>query len=968
MYSAAFFNSSKSSIHLWEYVDGQKVYSKHKAPIYFYIDDEGGEYTSIFGDKAKRIECETLSEMRERADNYRHMGKKVFESDVPIDTKFIIDRYLGKEITIPKFDIHYIDIEVHSEEGFPRPEEANYPITIITIWSTKFNKYFIFSEKDFEVDFLKEGETCEKNIFTTEEDLLKVFIKWFFDNSPDILSGWNSNSFDIPYLVNRIQNLLGEKWVKRLSPIGIVKEIEAKVGKGQSMRKETRYVIAGVNCLDMLEVYKNYTFSERENYKLGYIAETEIGATKIAYEGTLIDLYKDWQNYVRYNIQDVRLLRDLENKLGYINLLLSFCYGCRVPFDQFNKTTRVLDGAFISELAKNKVVLPDVNRGISDVQYPGGYVKDPERGVHEWVMSYDATSLYPSIMMNWNISPETKVAVLNRDYVGAVVKAMMGKPYDDTLFEWKSGSTFNLNDIGRTPSKIYEHINSPNCSLKDVNEKGGIHGIFNDVFVRNIREHLSRKEGDAEVEGLILYWNSERITTEEAAARIKENNYCMSSNGVIYRQDVQGVIPRFVEEWFNKRNAYKEKMLEAEKKGDEELEKYYMLFQLNYKILINAVYGYLGTCYSRFYDFDNAAAVTTTGQDIIKTAGAKVSNYFSKWEETDIGKKLKVSNCDNIIITSDTDSIYVGIGNIMKNISAIDWTKYSNEQIKNFIMLSKFVNNVDIYDEKEKKGKKIYEFKEEYKPLVKTAKSLQNLINGLLKTAMENLTQNTFNCSKNKIFFKREAITRRAVFLQKKRYAMWVLNNEGVEVNKIKVVGIEIVRSSTPLIIQDILEDLVFLMLKTVDYKQVSDKIKEFKPVFMKANVDKIAFPKTVHNLVEYTEKWNSGDRKSTPIHVRAAILYNNILNNDPKLKANYDFIHNDGKLKFVYLKTDSSNTENVMGFADVLPKEFNLDKNVDKEVQFQKTFIDPLSKIFDAFNWQFPNLTNSDISDLFQF
>lgn len=963
MYSAVYFNRNKSTIHLWEYVDGVRVYSKCPAPIYFYTDDKDGDFTSIFGDKAKKIDCDNYGDMKEKSDTYKEMGKKVFESDVPVETKFIIDRYLGKEVVIPTLDIHFIDIEVHSEEGFPRPQEAAHPITIITIWSTKHKKYFIFAEKDFEVDFLREGETCEKMIFTSETDMLKYFVKWFYENNPDILSGWNSNGFDIPYIINRINQLLGEKWVKRLSPIGIVNEVEAKVGKGASMKTETRYIIAGVNCLDMLEVYKNYTFSDRNNYKLGYIAELEIGEKKEAFDGTLIDLYKDWQKYVRYNIQDVRLLRLIENELGYINLLLAFCYGCRVPFDQFNKTTRVLDGAFISELSKNKVILPDVNRNIQDVQYPGGFVEDPQRGVHDWIVSFDATSLYPSIMMGWNISPETKVAVLNAEYVGAVVKAMMGKQYDELEFNGLSSTTFNLDGIGRGTTAIYEWIaTNPNNSLKSVNEKGGIHGIFNEVFVDKIRRILL----DEDVEGAEVFWNSEKITVHEAAKRIKDNGYCMTANGVIYKQDVQGVVPKFVEEWFNKRNEYKKKMIAAQKAGDKEKEQYFNLLQLNYKILINSVYGYLGTCYSRFYDFDNAAAVTMNGQFIIRESSDRLTKYFANWESTEIGKKMNVSNVSSVICYNDTDSLYFNMGNVLKNIKSIDWSKYNNEQIKNFIMFAKFLNNSEVYDEKIEKGKKVLELKEEFKKSEDTCKSVQNLVNNLIKSSMEKLALRSFNCQKNKIFFKREGICRRVAFLQKKRYAMWVLNNEGVETNKIKVVGLEIVRSTTPLIIQDTLEDIVFDMLKTMDYKHIEKKIRDFKPVFMNASVEMIAFPKGIKNLDKYTEAWNSGKRESIPIHCRAAILYNNWVRSSKKLTALYDVIHTDSKMKFIYVKPNADYVENVIGFADVCPKEFNLEKQIDRDLQFEKTFIKPLVAMFDVFNWTLPNLNNADVSDLF--
>lgn len=312
------------------------------------------------------------------------------------------------------------------------------------------------------------------------------------------------------------------------------------------------------------------------------------------------------------------------------------------------------------------------------------------------------------------------------------------------------------------------------------------------------------------------------------------------------------------------------------------------------------------------------------------------------------------------------NSMYLGMGKVINNISAIDWKKYDDEQIKNFIMFGKFSKNSDVYDEKIEDQKKTYKLKPEFKGVEDSCKSIQNLIGGLIKNSMDRLTTKSFNCSSNRIYFKREGISRRVAFLQKKRYAMWVLNNEGVETDKIKCVGLEIVRSSTPLMIQDILENIVLTMLKTVDFKTIESMIREFKSKFMISDPEKIAFPRGVHNLPEYTESWNSGQKTSTPIHARAAILYNNWILSNKKLKTTYDLIYNDSKMKFLYIKPNSQYTENVIGFVDVLPKEFNLNDQIDRELQFEKTFIGPLTAIFDVFGWQFPNLLNEDISDLF--
>lgn len=646
MYSNVYFSRRKSLIHYWEYdAAGEKRHNTAPAPLYFYTKSPNGEYKTIFGDNAKKIKCDNLTEFRERTERYKEMGMGLFESDIPVETKFIVNNYLGKELTVPKFDIHFLDIEVHSEEGFPKPEDANFPIVIITIWSTKHNKFFVFTEKDFDTTNIEKehGEKFVKYVHPKEEDLLECFIDFVYKEHPDIISGWSSNSFDIPYIINRSKKILGERATAKLSPIRIIKEREYHVSP---VKMEKRYEIAGISTLDMLEVYKNYTFSDRENYKLGYITKLELGdsVTKKEYNGSLSDFYNnDWQGYAEYNIQDTRLLKLLEDKLGYLKMLVNFCYGCRIPFDFYQKTTKILDGAFISELSKDNIVLPDVNRNLVEGTYPGGYVKDPLRGVHDWVVSFDATSLYPSIMMGWNISPETKVAVINKDKISNILKAYDNLQYHEDELEY----------MGRKISvtEFIDYVKS--VGIKIINEAGGFHTIVNGKIVDNISKCVSGRD----YENIVFMWNEEELDVKSAVELMKRENYCLATNGVAYSQTNKGVIPRFVETWFNARNKYKKLMLKAESEKNEDEIKYYHLLQLNYKILINSVYGYLGTIHSRFYDYDNAVAVTITGQSIIKECGNSVEKYFSKWAATELGKKFNAKNIENFVIYNDTDSV-----------------------------------------------------------------------------------------------------------------------------------------------------------------------------------------------------------------------------------------------------------------------------------------------------------------------
>jgi DNA polymerase elongation subunit (family B) len=954
MYSNVYFAKNKSLIHCWEYNEaGEKVHKTAPAPLYFFVQKEGGEFKTIFGDEAKRVDCTQFGEYREKIENYKSMEMSLFESDVPIETKFIVNEYLGQELKVPKFNIHYIDIEVHSDEGFPKPEDANFPIVIITIWSTKHNKFFVFTEKDFDTTPMEKEHKEEfvKYVYPKESDLLKAFVTFIYEEHPDIISGWFSNAFDIPYIINRIKKILGEKWAKRLSPLGIIKEREFNVSP---TKVEKRYEIAGISLLDMLEVYQNYTFSDRENYKLGYITKLELGDgfTKKEYAGSIADFYtQDWQGYAEYNIQDTRLLRLLEDKLGYIKLLITFCYGCRIPFDFYQKTTKILDGAFIAELTKEGIVLPDVNRALIDSTYPGGFVKEPIRGIHDWVISFDATSLYPSIMMGWNISPETKTAVFNKRTIENLVKALEGGRYDEEDITYR-GKVMTVKDF-------IDHV--LHVEIKTINkEDGGFHTIINGDIVENVNRCMNGKS----YENLTFKWNDTDIDVETASARIKSENLCLATNGVVYSQNAKGVIPRFVETWFNDRNKYKKLMLKAENEKDDDAAKYYHLLQLNFKILINSVYGYLGTVHSRFYDFDNAVAVTITGQSIIKECGNSCEKYFSKWADTDLGKRYNAKNVDKFVIYNDTDSSYFSFGKLFDAIG-YDYKSKTPEIVKNYIMFGKELTNLEVFGTEVEKKQVGGIPKEERKKLEEESKSVQNLVASFIDKLMVRFTK-SLNCVQNKIFFKREAIAARAIFLEPKKYVYWVLNSEGVEMNKIKSVGVEMVRSSTPLLVQKHLKNIVFDILKKMDSAHTEQQIRDFRSIFMKASPEQIAFPKTVNNLDEYRTQIAAGTAKSIPIHVRASLVFNNIINSNPKLKTTYDLIYDADKMKFVYMKTNSAWQENVLGFKDKWPKELGLDEHVDYFAQFDKTFLGPLQRFYALLNWQLPNLENENVSALF--
>jgi DNA polymerase elongation subunit (family B) len=913
MYSSLYFSPKESEIYCWEYENGVKVLNKHPAPLFFYVKDTNNkdtEYKTIYGDPAKKVEVSSWKKYKDAIERYREWGTQTFESDVAVETKFIISNYLGLELTVPKFDIHFLDIEVHSDVGFPRPEEANHPITIITTWSTKHEKFFIFCEKDFDESFItKNGEKCEKFVFPNEEDMLREYMAWVRNEHPDIISGWNSNGYDIPYIINRARKLFGysenergyteEDGAAAMSPINVIRTRKIPVDE---FNFDIKYEIAGINLLDYMEVFQNYTFSEQESWKLGHIAGLELGETKLEYDGSFADLYKDWQKYVEYNVQDVRLLRKLDAKKKFLKLLITFCYGCRVPFEHYVKTTKVLDGAFLSKLAMEKVVLPDVNRKlieemkIKNEKYIGGYVKQPEAALHEWTESFDATSLYPSIMMGWNISPETKICVVDKKFVKPIAKCLAGAA-DNT----------------------------------------------EELFIMK-----------------------QRMTISELAGLIKEKNWCMAANGAIYKTDVQGVIGRFVKEWFNMRKAYKKKMLKAKDDHDEVMASEYDGLQHNYKILINSVYGYLGTPHSRLFDWDNAIAVTMTGRAITTTCISAIDGYFSSdaWvNNTKFRNEEKQSNTpiDNTIIYGDTDSLYISFGRILKSYG-FNYETMDPEVVKNYLIFGVQKNNADFYDKLSK---------EEREKLEDSADSIQNFVANIINNSMKSLTLRHFNCPENLIYFKREAVASRAVFLEaKKHYVMWVLNTEGVELEekkRLKVVGIDIVRSSTPPLVRKELKEVIKNILVKLDRDHTVGELSKMYDKFLAAKPEEIAFPSSVRDIKKYVQKLKEdGKFKSTPMHVRAAILYNQMLEENPTLKRKYDLIHNGEKMKYVYTKTSDKWKHDIFGFKDAWVKELGVEDNINRREQFHRAAISPVEDFFNILGWSLPDLDCHDMKGIF--
>ena len=392
MYQNIYVKRTKTSseVHLWDDVAG---YQKFQYKPYAYLKSGSGTYRSIYGDKLKKVNFWTQDDLQ---------SGKVFESDVPIETRVLVDRYYESDEPSKGHREMIIDIEVEVKDGFPDPKKADNKITAIAIYDKIMDKYSCFI-----LGNVPNTDVVES--FKSEEELLQRFYQKYLEISPTTITGWNVDGFDIPYLYNRTVRTLGHQIANCMSPIGEVFYSEHK----------NRYKIAGVSVLDYLALYKNFTYTQKSSYRLDAIGKDEVNMGKIEYEGTLDDLYEnDINKYVEYNLNDVVIVKALDDKLKLIDLAMNIAHKGRVPYEDIFFSSRYLEGAILVYMKNMGVIAPNKDlmaRQKMDNQekFSGAYVKDPEAGRYEWVYDLDLTSMYPSVIMSLNISPEMKIGKVN---------------------------------------------------------------------------------------------------------------------------------------------------------------------------------------------------------------------------------------------------------------------------------------------------------------------------------------------------------------------------------------------------------------------------------------------------------------------------------------------------------------------------------------------------------------------------
>ena len=850
MYQNIFFERNRNLIHLWDDTLGYRTFPYKK---YAYIKDPNGQYESMYGDRLTKV-------FKWEKDS----GEELFESDVPETTRVLVDLY-GDDVPSKGHIVLTFDIEVEMITGLPNIEKAENEVTSIAAHDDATKEYHVFVvDKNGKVNgksFQKDGRDVHVHIFNNERDLLIKYLTYVESVNATIWTGWNIDFFDVPYLYNRIKNVCGENQANRLSSIG----------KTYWSPYRNRYSIAGVSTMDYIGLYKRYNFGLESSYTLNHIATKELGRGKLEYEGSLDDLFEnDLEKFIEYNITDVELVVSMDAKLQFIELSRAICHSGFTPYEDYIFSSKYLEGACLAYLKKKGLVAPNKPKNHKDKlaeqaeageeKFIGAYVKEPIVGKYDWIYDLDLTSLYPSIIMTLNISPETKV----------------GKIKDWDPENWIRGENRQYTVVGKTKEFTYN-----------------------------------------------------RTELEEV---IRDNQLGVAANGVLYTQKKPGLIADILDTWFKQRVEFRKLETKYGEAGDTEKYEFYGKRQLVQKILLNSMYGVLGLVAFRFYDIDNAEAVTITGQTVIKKTAEMANLKYQK----ELGTK------DDYNVYIDTDSIYM---------MAEPLVKFRYPEYKTFDQTRMAAEVNTIADE------------------------TQSFLNSFYDLLAER-----FFCipkEKHRFEIKKEYISKAGFWVAKKRYAQWMILKNGIPCDKLDVKGLDVVRSSFPKAFQDFMAKMLKDILMGKTNEEINESLLEFKKSLPNLRINKIAKGGAIKELSKYDKgKWRKDSGlaianfvKGTPAHVKAGITYNRLLKFF-ECPFKYEPIRDGEKVKWVYLKN------NPLGLDTVAFRDYNdpieildfINQYVDRDGIYKAELENKLNDFYTALKWEMASADSQNAKKFFEF
>lgn len=832
MFRNIFYENKRSTIHLWETINGKRIYSTYEWVPYIFVPDDNGDIKTIDGKRTKKVEFQSYRAYYEWCKD----RSNIYENKMKPEIQFLAERYYkipDDELPVPNLLIYSIDIEVMSSEGFPEASEAKDPIVCISIIDSMRKRVITFGDKEYT------GETDGIYVYCkNEHELLRKFFTFVHNHTPDVLTGWNIWNFDLPYLINRSKNIFGEdtNLYKGLSPINIVRTWESR-----REDEEMNIDIAGVHILDYYQLYKWYSPVKLESYKLDFVAKFELEKGKVDYSEykDLRELYiKDYNKFVDYNRVDVIRVDQLEEKKGYIRLIQALSLLTKCPMKYYAAMTQLIEGAMATHYRRNDMCAPYFAGGVQE-HFEAAYVKPPQKGMHDWIIDIDITSSYPSHIITLNMSPET--------YFGRIV---------------------------------------------DLSEGDIVYYTKNREFMPFI---MLKPSGSVEFKGTRL---------DKFNKALQKGLFAIAPCGSVFITKPTGVIPFVEKSIFFKRKEVKGKMHilrnqaseRTDKKEKEKLEtRAKELFSLQWaiKILLNAVFGITAVPYSRYFNKNIAEAITSCGRHTIRQGEKFVNEYYNSKElDTDI---------EDWVAYIDTDSLFIRIGDYFK-ITDPKWDDYDDKTKINLILGES--RRIEQYVDK-----RIFE-----------------------ETQLKDYNSQIEDF---KISFKQEIIAKKALFVKKKKYAYWCVNEEGTPVDKIDVTGLELVRSDSAEAVRVILKDVYELILKGYSDNEISKRIDEHVASLKKVSPEEMAANITVNGIHDYLTE--DGPKKGTPWHVKGVWNYRMLLN-EMGIKDDYEDVYEGTKGKVLYVKPNIYGV-NVITF-NRWPKEFDDTLCIDYDIMIEKFFL----------------------------
>jgi DNA polymerase elongation subunit (family B) len=833
-YRNACYNPKDQTVEIYTWSDdGDRISYTTKYYPYYYYEDKRGHEVSIYNTPLAK---KSFNNAYERQKYLTETGiRRVYEHFGSVQ-QALLDIFWEHNETedFSKFPIktYFVDIEAVCKDRFPDPALADVPINVLTIYDSFSKKFYAWGLKPYKA---KRNDVvyyyCK-----SEEDLLSGVIEFFKNDPPDVLSGWNSAGFDIPYIINRLKNVFGEAGMHEISP---VKRTYVRTFIGTFGKTQASYHIDGISCVDYLDVYKRFSFANRESYKLDSIGELELGEKKVVLEKDLYDvMVEDWDKFIDYNIQDVNILVKLEEKLQFLSLIRMISYiGC-TTFEGALGTLGIITGAAcIRARKKGQRISTFIRKEDDGSRNPGAYVAEPLNGFQEDIVSFDANSLYPNLMISLNMSPETKV--------GKIVDMTE----DTVTVHHVNGQTFKLS--------------KPNFA------------------------HFLKKEDIA-----------------------------ISKAKVLFSQKNKGIVPEMVDFYYQKRKVvqtelkkYKKEYANKELTVDRKLFLETKITQLNakqqsIKIFINSCYGYFGNKHAPIGDDDIASSITLTGQAVIKQARDIAKIYISKHSNITDAKTL-----ETVAIYGDTDSCYLSL-----KLLPIDFSK--NGKITK-----------EGYDH---------------------AENLEKFLNEQIQI----WAKNTLNSKDCRLAFKREAMADVGLFLEKKRYVLHVLDDEGIQCDKWKYTGVDVVRTSMPKNVKPYVKKIIETMLTTKSCVKTNEVLKEAYDVFQALPLEDVSRTSGIKGYEKYANMCHDFRvSKGMPNHVKAA-YFHNVLLEKMNLTGKYEKIASGDKIKYFYVQVPNKYGIESIGFKYIFPEEFKAIFQPDRELLFEKIVYAAVERFYQCVNW----------------